>query len=155
MFQICRRQGIDFFGVDPKLVDGFRLRPLDVVGIRAVGARGRICRHAPGLEKCLAAAADDLPFEDDSVDLMLCNFLLYAWIQDEDTLAGIYREFHRVLKDGGEARIYPTPGLAVEKIEHGGLREVMSRFEIGQRFSVRWLNPGQYPPAYVTTLRKQ
>jgi ubiquinone/menaquinone biosynthesis C-methylase UbiE len=75
MFQICRKKGIDFFGADPKLVDGFRLTPFDVAGIRAVGGRGRICRHAPGLEKCVAASADDLPFEDHSVDLILCNFL--------------------------------------------------------------------------------
>ena len=155
MFQICRKKGIDFFGVDPKLVDGFRLSPLDVVGIRAVGGRGRVCRQAPGLEKCLAASANDLPFEDRSVDLILCNFLLYAWIQDEDRLTGIYREFHRVLKAGGEAKIYPTPDLKRGRIRHADLRAVMNQFDIRQRFSARWLNLGKYPPAYVTTMRKK
>ena len=87
MFQVCRKQGIDFFGVDPKFADGFRLRPLDVAKIRAVGGRGKISAQAPGLDKCVGAYADELPFDDGSIDLILSNFLLYAWIQDEAILA--------------------------------------------------------------------
>jgi SAM-dependent methyltransferase len=155
MFQICRKQGIDFFGVDPKFAEGFRLSPLNVARIRVVGGRGRIRPNAPGLENCFGATADDLPFDDGSVDLILSNFLLYAWIQDEDILENIYREFHRVLNDGGEVRIYPAPELAVDRIRNTGLREVMKEFEIRQRFSARWLNLGKYPPAYIMTMRKK
>ena len=155
MFQVCRKQGIDFFGVDQKFRGDFRPGLLDVVGIRAVGGRGRICTRARGLEKCFGASADDMPFEDDSVDLILSNFLLYAWIQDKRALESIYREFHRVLKRGGEARIYPSPELHMERIRHSGLREAMNQFEIRQQFSTRWLNPGQYPPAYILTMTKK
>ncbi|MDX1734452.1 MAG: hypothetical protein R3228_08790, partial [Halioglobus sp.] len=66
MFQVCVKEGIDFFGVDPKLSQDFRLSPLDVAKIRAVGGRGRIQRRPPGLEKCFAASADELPFADGS-----------------------------------------------------------------------------------------
>lgn len=155
MFQICREQGIEFFGVDPKFADGFSLSPLDSAGIRLVGGRGRISLNAPGLENCLGATADDLPFDDGSVDMILSNFLLYAWIQDEDILENIYREFHRVLNDGGEVRIYPAPELDLDRIRSAGLRAVMKEFKITQRFSARWLNLGKYPPAYVMTMRKK
>jgi len=154
MFQICRKQGIEFFGVDPKFAEGFRLRPWDVARIRLVGGRGRISPNAPGLENCIGATADDLPFDDESVDMILSNFLLYAWIQDEDILENIYREFHRVLNDGGEVRIYPAPELDLERIRNTGLRQVLKEFEIRQRFTTRWLNLGQYPPAYMMTMRK-
>jgi len=155
MFQICRKQGIEFFGVDPKFSEGFRLSPMDVARIRVVGGRGKICPNAPGLENCLGATADDLPFDDGSIDIILSNFLLYAWIQDEYVLEKIYREFHRVLNDGGEVRIYPAPELDLEGIRNTGLREVMNQFEIRQRFSAKWLNLGKYPPAYITTMRKK
>ena len=155
MFQICRKQGIDFFGVDPKFANGFRLRPLDVAKIRAVGGRGKISAQAPGLEKCIGAHADDLPFDDGSIDLILSNFLLYAWIQDEAILAKIYREFHRVLNDGGEVRIYPAPDLGISKAGNSELRAVMKKFAITQRFSVRWLNLAKYPPAYMMTMKKK
>mgnify|MGYP001824278574 CR=1 FL=1 len=155
MFQICREQGIEFFGVDPKFADGFSLSPLDSAGIRLVGGRGRISLNAPGLENCIGATADDLPFDDGSVDMILSNFLLYAWIQDEEVLENIYREFYRVLNNDGEVRIYPAPQLDVDKIRYAGLREVMNQFEIRQRFSARWLNLAMYPPAYTMTMRKK
>jgi SAM-dependent methyltransferase len=155
MFQVCRQQGIDFFGVDPKYAQGIRLRPLDIAIIRAVGGRGRICPRAPGLEKCLGASADDLPFADGSVDLVLSNFLLYAWIQDEQVLERIYREFHRVLCVGGEVRIYPAPAMDPDRVRNSGLRKVLGQFEISRRFSAQWLNLAQYPPAYMVTLRKK
>jgi SAM-dependent methyltransferase len=155
MFQVCRKQNIDFSGVDPKFSEDFRPGLLDAAGIRAVGGRGRICPRARGLEKCFGASADDMPFEDDSVDLILSNFLLYAWIQDERILEEIYREFYRVLKPGGEARIYPSPELRMERIRNSGLRETLDMFEIRQQFSARWLNLGQYPPAYTMTMKKK
>ena len=155
MFQICRKQGIEFYGVDPKFAAGFRVSPLDVAVIRAVGGRGRICPDASGLENCLGATADNLPFDDESVDTILSNFLLYAWIQSEDILENIYREFHRVLNDGGEVLIYPAPDLDLDRIRNNGLREVMNEFEITQQFSAGWLNLGKYPPAYVMTMRKK
>jgi hypothetical protein len=103
----------------------------------------------------LSATADDLPFDNGSVDLILSNFLLYAWILDEDLLENIYREFHRVLADGGEVRIYPAPDVNLERIRSRSLRGVMKQFDISQRFFTSYLNPGKYPPAYVVTMRKK
>lgn len=154
MFQVCHRKGIEFYGVDPKFSDGVRLRPWDIATIRAVGGRGRISSRSPGLEKCLDASADDIPLEDGSVDLILSNFLLYAWIQDEDLLTGIFREFHRLLGEGGDVRIYPAPYFDIDKIKHADLQSIMQQFDIRQRFCAKWLNLGQYPPAYITTMRK-
>jgi SAM-dependent methyltransferase len=154
MFQVCRENGIDFYGIDPKYSQGFRLSLMDIARIRAVGGRGKILSNGPGLENCFGATADDLPFDDGSIDLVLSNFLLYAWIRDEDALANIYREFHRVLTDGGEVRIYPAPDLKVDRIRNRGLRQVMNQFEIKTRFSAGWLNLAMYPPAYVITLKK-
>ena len=155
MFQVCRKHGIEFFGVDPKFSEGFELSPLDIAKIRIVGGRGKIYPRAPGYENCFAAPADHLPFEDESIDLILSNFLLYAWITDESVLEGIYREFHRVLKDQGEVRIYPSPHLEVDGFTSLGLREIMRKFEIRQRFSAKWLNLAAYPPAYVTSMSKK
>ena len=36
-----------------------------------------------------------------SVDVVLCSWLLYAWIHEARSVEGILREFHRVLKPGG------------------------------------------------------
>jgi len=154
MFQVCRENGIDFYGIDPKFARGFRLNALDRAKIRAVGGRGRILSSAPGLEKCFGATADDLPFDDESIDLILSSFLLYAWIRDEGALANIYREFHRVLTEGGEVRIYPAPDLKVDSIRNRELRQVMGQFEVRKRFSARWLNLAMYPPAYVIKMKK-
>ena len=67
----------------------------------------------------------------------------------------IYREFHRVLNDGGEVRIYPAPDLDRYKTRNADLRAVMKKFDITQRFSVRWLNLAKYPPAYMMTMKKK
>lgn len=155
MFQVCRKAGIDFYGVDLKLAEGFKIGPREVAMIRAVGSRGRIHRYAVGLDKAIGAPADELPFEDESVDLVLSCFLLYAWIQNEDVLEKIYREFDRVLNPGGEVRIYPAPDLCINRIRHTGLQQVMGGFEIDKAFYARWSNPAQYPPAYTMILRKE
>jgi SAM-dependent methyltransferase len=155
MFQVCRKRGVEFYGIDPKFSEGFKLNALDIAKIRAVGGRGKINPQAPGLEKCVGSSADDLPFDDGSIDLILSNFLLYAWIRDEEILENIYREFHRVLSDGGEVRVYPAPVLNVDKIRSAGLRGVMKQFDIRQQFFTSWLNPGKYPPAYVVTMIKK
>jgi SAM-dependent methyltransferase len=154
MFQVCAHEGIDFFGVDPKFSEDFRLSPLDVAKIRAVGGRGKIRLRPSGLGKCFATSADELPFDDGSIDMILSNFLLYAWIRDEGVLENIYREFHRVLNHAGEVCIYPAPYLDVDRIRSPGLREAMKQFEIRRRFTGRLLNPGKYPPAYIMNMKK-
>lgn len=144
MFQACRRAGVDFYGVDPKLGGGFKLGPFDWLKAGLTGSRAIPDRNAPGLDKALRGSADALPFADASVDIVLCSWLLFAWIREEPLLGAILREFHRVLKPGGTARIFPTWAFAPDAFAAYG-------FTAGQRF-FGGRNLLVMPPAYMTTL---
>jgi SAM-dependent methyltransferase len=153
MFQACHSAGVDFYGIDPKLAEGFKLGPFDRVKIKATGG-GEINHDAPGLEKGIATLADDLPFDDESVDLILSCYVLFAWIGDEDVLENIFREFHRVLKPGGEVKIFPARAYDPGKIRHPGLEQIMQGFDVKQKFLSSILRMTQYPPAYMRTMLK-
>ena len=153
MFQACYKGGVDFYGIDPKLADGFKLGRFDRAKIMATGG-GKLNRDAPGLTKGIASFADDLPFEDESVDLILSCYLLYAWIGDEDILESIFREFYRVLKPGGEVKIFPTPNYDAGKINHPGLAQIMQSFDVEQEFFASALRGTQFPPAYLRSMHK-
>jgi SAM-dependent methyltransferase len=153
MFQACHKAGIDFYGIDPKLEQGFRLGAFDRAKIRATGG-GKMRADAPGLERAIATAADQLPFEDESVDLILSSYLLFAWIRDEALLDSIFREFDRVLTPGGETRIFPAPHYAPGKIVHPGLQQRMRGFDVQQTFFSGLLPRTRFPPAYMRSLRK-
>lgn len=152
MFQACRRAGVEFYGVDPKLEQGFTFGSFDRAMIRATGG-GRVNPHAPGLERGVAATADDLPFEDKSVDLIISCYLLFAWIEDEALLEGIFREFLRVLKPGGTVKIFPAPHFAANRIRHRGLRHLMQSFAVEEKFFAGVRPPTHFPPAYMRTMR--
>jgi SAM-dependent methyltransferase len=153
MFQACYRDGVDFYGIDPKLAEGFKLGPFDRAKIMATGG-GTMNHDAPGLEKGIATLADDLPFEDESVDLILSCYLLFAWIGEEDILETIFREFYRVLKPGGVVKIFPTPNYDAGKIRHSGLAQIMRGFDVEQEFFASALRRTQFPPAYLRTMHK-
>jgi SAM-dependent methyltransferase len=153
MFQACHNAGVDFYGIDPKLAEGFKLGPFDRAKIMATGS-GKINHDAPGLEKGIATLADDLPFDDESVDLILSCYVLFAWIGDEDNLESIFREFHRVLKPGGEVKIFPAPNYDTGKIRLPGLQRVMRGFDVKQEFFASVLHMTQFPPAYMRTMFK-
>ena len=155
MFQACRRKDIAFYGIDPKLENGFKFGLLDMLKVRIVGGGEKIDPDARGLEKGIGTLADDLPFDDDSVDLVLSNYAMYAWINDDAILEGIFEEFHRVLKPGGKVMIYPTPHLITQKPKNASFREIMSGFEIEQKFGGDTLLFVKYPPAYMTTYIKR
>jgi SAM-dependent methyltransferase len=154
MFQACHQGGVDFYGIDPKLAEGFKLGPFDRAKIMATGG-GKMNCDAPGLEKGIATLADDLPFEDESVDLILSCYLLFAWIGDEDILERIFREFHRVLRPEGKVNIFPTPHYEPGKIKHPGLKQIMQGFDVEQEFFTSPLRRTQFPPAYLRTMHKQ
>ena len=154
MFQACYNNGVDFYGIDPKLSQGFKLGSFDRIKIMATGS-GQINRNAPGLDKAIATSADKLPFADNSVDLILSCYLLFAWIADEDILEAIFSEFHRVLKLGGRVKIFPAPAYATAKIRHQGLRQISKAFETDQVFLTRAVNGTQFPPAYMRTMLKR
>jgi SAM-dependent methyltransferase len=134
MFRACHDAGVDFYGVDPLLgtdiTFGFRERALAV----ATGGSGSFSKHAPGLSKALPVGAQDLPFEDASIDLILCSYLLFVWIDDEALLADIVEEFLRVLKPGGLVKIYPLNEWRVKHFKSARLKKILSHFTIQQTF---------------------
>jgi len=155
MFQNCRREGIDFYGVDPKLADGFKFGSFDKLKARLSGAAGNVDPDALGLDKGIGKMADDLPFDDASVNLIMSNYLIYAWINDEEILESIFREFHRVLKPGGQVKIFPSRHKNSKAFKTDGLNEIMSSFDLKQRFFKGTKRMFIYPPAYVNTYTKR
>ena len=154
MFQACRQADVDFYGIDPKLAEGFKLGAFDRVKIMAAGS-GAMNPDAPGLDKGLATVADELPFEDESVDLILSCYLLFAWIDDEDTLESIFREFHRVLKPGATVKIFPAPHYDAGNIKRPGLEQIMKGFDVEQEFFAGFVPMTQFPPAFMRTMLKR
>ncbi len=134
MFQACRDTSVNFFGVDPligtELKFGIRERAL----ARAMGSRGHFNANAPGLANALSAYAQELPFEDNSVDELLCSYLLFVWIEDQNTLADILAEFLRVLKPGGKLKLYPLYEWRFTRLRNPRLNETLEKFDIEQRF---------------------
>lgn len=155
MFQACRRAGVEFYGVDPKIGRGFKFGRFDLLKSIATGARNAPDPHAPGLERAIAATADTLPFADQSVDTILSNFLLGAWIRDERALARIFGEFLRVLRPGGKVRFYPQPKWNPGRFRRAEFRDVIARFEVRQEFRMGRADFWTYPPAYMTELTKR
>lgn len=154
MFQACRRAGVEFYGVDPKLEQGFTFGSFDRAMIRATGG-GRVNPRAPGLERGVAATADDLPFDDESVDLVISCYLLFAWIEDESMLYDIFREFYRVLKPGGMVKIFPAPHFTADQLRHSSLRQLMQGFTLEEEFFAGVRPATRFPPAYMRTMRKR
>ncbi len=153
MFQVCRRNGIDFYGVDPKLEKGFKFGIFDRLKSIATGAASMPRADMPGQEKAIAAFADNLPFNDKSVDIILSSWLLFAWIQDEDLLVKIFSEFDRILKPGGKISFYPTMHWNSIEAKYPRLGEKLGKYQKHQRFSIG-INPGSMPPTFVTHLIK-
>jgi SAM-dependent methyltransferase len=155
MFQACRAAGVEFYGVDPKIGQGFTFGAFDRLKSLATGARHTPDPAAPGLERAKAAFAHELPFADASVDVILSNFLLGAWIRDEKILAPIFGEFHRILKPGGRVRLYPQEKWRPGKLRTPALREVLGRFDVRQEFRLGRLDFWTFPSAFMTELTKR
>ncbi len=144
-FQRCYQEDIELYGVDPKL-ENLQFGWIDHVAVMAM--RGRpIWKDAPGGERRIAAFAQELPFDDDSVDLVLSSWLLYIWLRGP-ILLDIFTELHRVLKIGGEIRMAPTPWLDDDERQW-----IPDGFDVEQTFHA---SPRIFhrPPAYRTVLRK-
>ena len=155
MFQVCRRAGIEFYGVDPKIGAGFQFGPFDRFKAFVTGSRGALDPNAPGLDKAVAAFANELPFEAGFADVILSSWLLFVWIHDPAVLAPIFAEFLRVLKPGGSLRIYPHSKCDESQILYTKLADVLQKFDVCQRFLGSLLPTTQVVPAYVTTFTKR
>ncbi len=153
MFQECRRQGIDFYGVDPKVKDGFKFGLLDRLKSWGTGARSAPNPHLGGQDKAIACYANNLPFEDSSVDTILSAWLIFSWIRSDHLLSGIFTEFDRVLKPGGTIRLYPTPHWSSVLDSNSGLKAVIGHYPSQQRF-IMGPNLTSEPPAFTTKLTK-
>lgn len=149
MFQACWAKGVEFYGVDPKLGGTLKFGPFDRLKVAATRGHG-IDPNAPGAERRIAAMAHQLPFDDQSVDLILSSWFLFAWLRDPSMVQTIFEEFWRVLKPGGEVRVYPTPHWEEEDHVRRGVPE---GFGVEQYFRAEFslLN---MPPAFMTCFRK-
>lgn len=134
MFRACHDAGIEFYGVDPLLSSEIKIGNKERALARATGGSGVFNTDAPGLSKALAATAQQLPFDDNGVDEILCSYLLFVWIEDEDVLADILREFLRVLKPGGSVKLYPLYEWRFVRVTNPRLQDVLDNFQISQNF---------------------
>ncbi len=134
MFQACRKNGVEFFGIDPVLSQAPSLGVKEKAMARLFGGRGRFDANAPGLERALANSADQLPFEEGSVDQILCSYLMFVWIEDEAQLAKIFTEFYRVLKASGVIKLYPFHQWRFTRFTNPELNAALNGFEITQSF---------------------
>ena len=153
MFQWCRRNGIDFYAVDPKVKDGFRFGLFDHLKSLATGARTRPNPNIDGLEKTVATYANQLPFADDSVDIILSCWLVFSWIHDDALLTDIFREFSRVLKPGGSVRIFPTGSVSQIQTQYPELWKMLAGWHMEQDFKAS-ANISNVPPAFTTHFYK-
>ena len=109
---------------------GIRERAL----VRATGGKGVFSYNPPGIEKALATTAQGLPFENDSIDEILCSFLLFVWLRDKSALADVLSEFLRVLKPGSKAKLYPLHDWRFMRIKNARLKQVLAKFQLEQSF---------------------
>ena len=153
MFQACHQEGIEFYGIDPLLAENIAISFKDRMLARAMGSRGQFSSDPAGREKAISAYADALPFADQSVDQILCSFLLFVWIEDDAELIKILEEFLRVLKPGGVAKLYPLPEWRLMRFQSLRLNQLLNRFSIEQRF-VHGGVDFRVTPAMLTEMKK-
>lgn len=134
MFQACHDAGIKFYGVDPLIGSNIQFGFKEWAMARAMGSRGRFNSNAPGLSNAISAYAQELPFEDHSVDEVLCSYLLFVWIEDEAMLAEILGEFLRVLKPSGMLKLYPLNEWRFMQFKRPQLKQVLAKFKVEQHF---------------------
>lgn len=153
MFQWCRRNAIDFYGIDPKVKNGFRFGTFDRLKSLATGARTKPNPNIEGLDKTVATYANDLPFENDSVDIILSCWLIFSWLRNESLLTDSFSEFDRILKVNGSIRIFPTHSWDSIIRKYPSLQDILKNYQVEQRFMVG-PDLGNVPPAYTTRLTK-
>ena len=153
MFSACQREGIEFYGVDPLIGGNIHFDFKDRLLARAFGSRGRFSLSPPGIDKAIAATAQDLPFADDSVDEILCSYLLFVWIEDQAILAQIFNEFYRVLKAGGVVKLYPLPEWHFTHLSDVTQRRIFEQFDIEQHFVHGGLD-FRITPSLLTEMKK-
>ncbi len=151
MFRACHNANIEFYGVDPLIQKDMKFSVQSKVLARATGGRGRFSAAAPGIERAISTTAEDMPFENNSVDEILCSYLLFVWIENETVLADILEEFLRVLKPGGVAKIFPQNTWRQYPFNNTRLDDLLQKFDISQTF-VHGGHDWRIQPAMLTEL---
>lgn len=134
MFRACDDAGIEFYGVDPVIANDIKFGPRERAMAIATGGGGVFNAKAPGLERALSIRAENLPFDDESVDEILCSYLLFVWVEKEEDLADILGEFLRVLKPGGVVKLYPLYEWHFMRFKDQRLKSILANFSIEQTF---------------------
>ncbi|MFC5531984.1 class I SAM-dependent methyltransferase [Cohnella yongneupensis] len=77
-------------------------------------------RMEGGRKRYISAALPNLPFADDTFSLVVCSHFLFLYADsfDERFHAAAIDEILRVLKPGGQLRIYPLVSLKWEEISY-------------------------------------
>ena len=84
--------------------------PKEVVGIDVSEHALDFCR-ARGFQNVANESVEDLPYEDDSFDLIVCNDVIQHLVDDHKA----FREFRRVLRPGGCLNVRTNCKLAIGK----------------------------------------
>jgi SAM-dependent methyltransferase len=153
MFRACYDAGIEFYGIDPLIGTDINFGFREWAVARATGGRGVFDTNAPGLSRALPATAQEMPFDDQSIDEILCSYLLFVWINEEALLATILEEFHRVLKPGGHVKLYPLHEWRQLRFSNRHLLAVLGNFEIGQTF-IHGGGDARVMPSLLTRMTK-
>lgn len=153
MFRACHDAGIEFYGVDPLLAKEIAIGPWERALARVTGGSALFNSNPPGLSKALPESAQMLHFDDASIDEILCSYLLFVWIEDEEVLADILSEFLRVLKSGGTVKLYPLYEWRLMRFRNKRLKSVLKHFELQQTF-VHGRGDWRVMPSMLTELVK-
>ena len=153
MFSACYKNGIEFYGVDPAIKRVNTLRPIDVLLAQLTGGTCNYDINAPGLERAICADANQLPFSDNTIDMILSCWFIPIWIDTEDELLTDFSEIYRILKIGGTISLYPMPDWNSFSINNPQLRLLLDKFKFRQRFIFKPFDL-MYPPTNSLTLTK-
>ncbi|TDC88261.1 class I SAM-dependent methyltransferase [Actinomadura sp. 7K507] len=95
------------------------------------------------------AGVEDLPFGDDTFDLIVCNHL-FSHLQDP---TGAFGEFSRVLISGGRVVLLTLhPCFYVENSEHGAMNSVPApQYFASRGIDQRFLVDGLESPSMITS----
>jgi len=62
----------------------------------------------PNTNRFKQGSVYDTKFPNSSFDIITSQYLVYYWIDDVKRLKKVFKEIHRILKKGGQFRIYPV-----------------------------------------------
>jgi len=105
----------------------------------------RLATELGALDRCefVEAPADDLPFDDESVDVVTTRSVLIYLMEKEPA----FREFHRVLRPGGRLSIFEP----INRFGHEENRRRYYGLDVGpvrplaDKIMARWKQPQEHP----------